>query len=120
MSRIQNTSQKIYDTVLDLNNTDRTAHRLVVAEVTGLKLSIVDDTLKRLTADGRLKRIERGVYAAVPPPREDRPVSNTMLSDGTCKLEVGDDMVALTLREARMVVAVLGGITFQFAATAGR
>lgn len=118
MTRTSNASQVVQDTVLDLHNTGRPAHRETIAEVTGLKLSIVDDHLKRLTADGRLKRVERGVYVPVPPPREDRPVSNTMLPDGTCKIEVGDDMMTLTMREARMLASVIGGITLQFVGAA--
>lgn len=106
--------QVVQDTVLDLFNTGRVAHRETIVEVTGLKLAIVDDHLKRLTADGHLRRVERGVYAPVPAPREDRPVSNTMLPDGTCKIEVGDDMMTLTMREARMLASVIGGITLQF------
>lgn len=113
--RSSKTSQVIYDTVVDLTNTSRRAHRETIAEVSGLKLAIVDDNLKRLKADGRVKLIERGVYLPVPPAREDRAVSNTILPDGTCKLEVGDDVMSLTMREARALVGVLGGITLQFA-----
>jgi hypothetical protein len=112
-------SQTIYNAVVDLNNTSRRAHRETIAEITGLKLSIVDDHLKRLKADGRLQLIERGVYIPIPPSREDRAVSNTMLPGGTCKVEIGDEVLSLTMREARMVVSVLGGITLSFVAAGG-
>jgi hypothetical protein len=71
-----------------------------------------------MTTDGRLQRIERGVYIAIPPAREDRPVSNTMLPDGTCKIEVGDDMMTLTMREAKHLAMLISGITLAFAAAA--
>lgn len=120
MTRVSNSSQQVLDAVTDLTNTGRQAHRLVVAEITGLKLTIVDDTLKRMTSDGRLKRVERGVYVPVPPPKEDRSITNTMLPDGTCKIEIGEDVLSLSLREARHLAMLIGGIPLVFSASAGR
>lgn len=105
---------------MDLTNTGRQAHRLVIAEVTGLKQTIADDVLKRMASDGKLRRVERGVYVPVPPPREDRSITNTMLPDGTCKIEIGEDMLTLTLREARHLAMLIGGIPLVFSAAAGR
>ena len=78
---------------------------------------VVDDTLKRLTAMERLRRIERGVYMPIIPPREDRAVSNTMLPDGTCKIEIGEEVLNLTQREARHLAMLIGGIPLVFAST---
>ena len=111
-----NTGQRVYDAVVDLTSTGRRAHRTTLSEHLGMALVTVDDNLKRLKNDGRLKLIERGVYMPIPPAREDRAVSNTMLPDGTCKLEVGDEVLHLTMREARMVSAVVGGIGLHFGA----
>lgn len=120
MSRTPNASQRVYDAVVDLTNTGRRAHRDTIAEVLQLPLAIVDDHLKRLTTNERLKRIERGVYLPIPPSREDRAVTTTMLPSGMCKIEVGDDIMELTMREARMLGALVGGITLQFGALLNR
>lgn len=120
MSRSANSGQVVYDTVMDLTNTGRRAHRETIQQVTGLRMSVVDEVLKRLTASERLRRIERGVYTPIIPPREDRAVSSTMLPDGTCKVEIGEEVISLTLREARHLAMLIGGIPLVFAATGGR
>lgn len=55
-------TQRIFDAVRDLREVDQIATRETVAELTGLKLSIVDDRLRALVDDGKLKRLLRGIY----------------------------------------------------------
>lgn len=105
---------------MGLTATGRTAHRLTIADITGLKLSIVDDHLKRMRSDGRLKLIERGKYIAIPLAREDRLISHTMLPDWTHKVEIGDDVMVLTMKEARDLSVMLAGITLMFSNVAQR
>lgn len=106
--------QRVYDAVTDLVATDRTAHRITIAEVTGLKLSVVDDHLKRMRGDGRLKLIERGKYIPIPMAREDRAVTHTILPDLTVKLEIGDEVLHLTMRESRNMAIALSGVVYMF------
>lgn len=47
----------------ELRELEQVATRESVTELTGLKLSIVDDRLRTLVNDGRLKRLIRGVMS---------------------------------------------------------
>ncbi|MDI3510833.1 MAG: hypothetical protein PWQ61_1598 [Betaproteobacteria bacterium] len=83
--------------------------RETVAQVTRLRLAIVDNHLKELAADGILRRVQRGCYVPAethPPPR---PVSITETEDSTIVLEIGESVLHLTPREARMIGRGLAG-----------
>lgn len=108
-SRPITSAQRIYDAVVSLRNLDQIATRETVAELTGLKMSIVDDRLRALVDDGKLKRLLRGVYELVevfPPPR---PISCTQLGDGRVKFEIGDQLMEFTPSETRNAARALGG-----------
>lgn len=105
----QTSTQRVYDAVCELRGLDQIATRETVAELTGLKLSIVDDRLRALVDDEKLKRLLRGVYELVetfPPPR---PMSCSILDTGLVKFEIGDQVLDLTPREARSAARALGG-----------
>ena len=102
-------TQRVLDAVRDLRELDQIATRETVAELTGLKMGIVDDRLRALVDDGKLKRLLRGVYELVETYPEPRELSCTMLSTGWVKLELGDDMLKLTPTEARRAARALGG-----------
>ena len=102
-------TQRVFDAVRDLREVDQIATRDTVAELTGLKLAIVDDRLRALVDDGKLKRLLRGVYELVEAWSEPRELSCTMLSTGWVKLEIGDDLLNLTPTEARRVARALSG-----------
>jgi hypothetical protein len=104
-------TQRIFDAVRDLREADQIATRETVAELTGLKLAIVDDRLRSLVDDARLKRLLRGVYELVESFPEPRTMSCTIRSDGWVKLDVGDDVLDLTPSEARRVSRALGGFS---------
>lgn len=107
--------QTVLATIVDLCNRNRTATRPVVAEIVGQPMSVVDYHLKKLVADGKVRRVNNGVFEPMPESKEDRAVSFTMLPDGGCKLEIGDFCLELTMREARMVGAATAGVSIQFA-----
>jgi hypothetical protein len=98
----------------DLANSNRTATRQTLMDATGLSYSIVDDHVKRRIVEGTLRRVVNGVFELVADSPEDRAISITHLPRGTCKLEIGDFCVELTLREARMVGLCTVGVTAQF------
>ena len=102
-------TQRVFDAVRDLRELDQIATRDTVAELTGLKLTIVDDRLRALVDDGKLKRLLRGIYELVENFPEPRELSCTMLSDGWVKMELGDSMLRLTPTEARRAARALGG-----------
>lgn len=102
-------TQRIFDAVRDLREVDQIATRETVAELTGLKMSVVDDRLRALVDDGKLKRLLRGVYELVEVFHEPRELSCTTLSNGWVKLELGDDLLQMTPTEARRAARALGG-----------
>ena len=105
--------ERIYDAVRELRAVEQIATRETVAELTGLKLSIVDDNLSTLVDDHRLKRLLRGIYELVevyPPPR---PMSKTLVGDGTVKIEIGDMLLTLTPAEDRALAMLQGGAITQ-------
>ena len=60
-----NSTEQVYAAVQELREQGQIATRESVMELTGLKLSIVDDRLRALVDDGRLRRLIRGVYELV-------------------------------------------------------
>lgn len=114
MTRIPNVGQTIYNAIVDLCNINRAASRQTLSEVTGLKLTIIDDHVKRMCDDGKIRRVVNGVFEPTNT-REDRAVSVTWLANGECKLEVGDEVIELSQREARYVGSSLAGVALAFA-----
>ncbi|WP_155742561.1 hypothetical protein [Variovorax paradoxus] len=108
------TGAAIYQAIVDLGESNKVATRQVLMELLGLPYSIIDDHVKRMIEDGRLRRVVHGVFEAVPPAAEDRAVSMTFVPGGGGKLEVGDACIDLTLRELRMVGLATAGVVMQF------
>ena len=104
-------TEQVFQSVVELRHLDKTAARAVVADMTGLKMSIVDDRLRALVDDGRLRRVMRGVYDVVWQHPEPRNVFFGILKDGTVKLEIGSDIIlTLTPIEARRVARAMAGV----------
>ena len=99
--------ERIFDAVRELRSLEQIATRETVAELTGLKLSVVDDNLRTLVDDGRLKRLLRGVYEMVEEYPQTRAISKTVLPTGYVKYDIGDEVITLTPVEDR-VLAQLG------------
>lgn len=102
-------TQRIFDAVRDLREVDQIATRETVAELTGLKMAIVDDRLRALVDDGKLKRLLRGVYELVETFPAPRPIYCGILPNGMVKLEVGESVETFTPSEARRAARALGG-----------
>lgn len=102
-------TQRIYDAVCELHQLEQVATRETVAELTGLKLTIVDDRLSWLVGDERIKRVLRGVYVPVEVHPPARAMSKTVLPDGTVKVEIGEDVLTLTPKEDRTLAMLLAG-----------
>lgn len=102
-------TERIYEAVRELRSLEQIATRETVAELTGLKLSIVDDRLRALVDDGRLKRLMRGIYELVEVYPPTRPVFCGILQDSSVNLEIGETVLILSPHEARNVARALGG-----------
>ncbi len=106
----KSTTDQVYAAVQELREQEQIATRDTVATLTGLKMTIVDDRLRTLVDEGRLRRLIRGVYELVqayPPPR---PMFFGILADGFVKLEVGEDVLTLSPQEARRIARGLSGM----------
>lgn len=106
-------TQRVFDAVRDLRGQDQIASRETVADLTGIKMSVVDDRLRALVDDGKLKRLLRGIYELVetfPPPR---PQSKTILSNGMVVIEIGDVVLHLTPSEDRTLALLQSGAAAQ-------
>lgn len=107
-------AQLIYQTIVDLGASNHVASRQVLMEATGLTYGVIDDHVKRMIEDGRIRRVVNGIFEAVPVVPEDRAVSITHLPGGGVKLEVGDFCIDLSMRETRMVSFATAGVALQF------
>ena len=107
-------AELVFEAVCDLYAEEKAVSRETLAQVTGLKLSVIDDRLGVLVDDGLIHRIQRGVYApsAQHPPA--RPISKTILPGGMVKIEIGDDVLTLTPRESRALGEIQAGAAHQY------
>lgn len=99
----------IWGAIEDLRAKGQIASRQVLAEVTGLKLTTVDDHVKRMVEDGRLRRPLPGVVEIVDYFPEARPVSLTVMPNGLAKIDIGDICVAVSPQERRALAGLLQG-----------
>lgn len=81
-------TQRVFDAVRDLRAADQIATRETVAELTSIKLSVVDDRLRALVDDGKLKRLLRGIYELVESYPPTRNISKTILDSGYTLVEI--------------------------------
>ena len=102
-------TQRIYEAVRELRQLEQTATRESVADLTGLPLSIVDDRLRALVDDGKLKRLLRGIYDLVEHFAPPRPMSCSILTDGQVNFEIGDAVILFSPQEARSAARALAG-----------
>ena len=116
----RNTAAMILEAAWDLHTRELIVTRETIADVTGLKLTTVDDRLGVLVDEGRLKRVLRGVYEpmTVHPPA--RPMSKTILPDGIVMIEIGDLVLHLTPREDRTLASLQVGVSQEMQLIADR
>ncbi len=112
----RSTAEAVFEAVKDLHNQEQIVTRDTLSEVTGLKLSTIDDRLSYLTDNGRIRRVQRGVYVPVEHHHPARLISRTLLPDGGTVLEIGDTVIHLTPRESRMIGELMAGSGQQYAA----
>jgi len=109
------TGQLIMDAIMDLHNSEQVITRELLVEVTGLKMTVVDDHVGRMVEEEKIRRVKAGVFIPLGAHRPARPITRTILPDGTSVLEVGDKVDILSPREARMLGEIFGGAGMQYA-----
>ena len=106
----------VLEAVQDLFAREQIVTRETLSELTGLKLTTIDDRLGYLLDNGRIRRVQRGVFVPMEQHKPARPISRTLCPDGTTVLEVGDTVMILTPRESRMIGELMAGSSQQYAA----
>ena len=110
----KSTGQVIWDAITDLHNQEQIVTREVLADITGLRMTVIDDHVSRMVDDSRLRRVRAGVFVPVALLPPARPVMASIQTDGFVTLEIGDTVLILQPREARMVGALMAGQFAQF------
>ena len=112
----RSTAEVVMGAIEDLHAREQIVTREILSELTGLKLTTIDDRLGRLVDTGKIRRVQRGVFVPLEQHRPARPISRTLCPDGTTVLEVGDTVMILSPRESRMIGELMAGSSHQYAA----
>lgn len=115
MTKPLSNAEIVLEAIQDLHAREQIATRETLSELTGLKLSIIDDRLGYLVDDGKIHRVQRGVFVPAAHHSPARPITRSMLADGTTVLEIGDEVLHLSPRESRMLGEVMAGSAQAFA-----
>lgn len=107
------TKQQILDAIQDLYNAEQMVTREALQELTGLKMTIIDDRTAVLVDEGTVIRKGRGVFVPAVQHPPARPISKTVMPDGTVKIEIGDTVLDLTPREDRLLASIQAGAALQ-------
>lgn len=109
------TAQIIFEAIVDLHNQEQVVTREVLRDVTGLKMTLIDDHIATMVADEKVRRVKAGVFVPVDTPPPARPIYFTDAPDGMTILEIGDHVLHLTPREERTIAARMAGKVAQMA-----
>lgn len=112
----KSTAEIVLEAIQDLYAREQLVTRDVLSDVTGLKLTTIDDRLSHLVDNGSIRRVQRGVFVPMEQHKPARPISRTICPDGTTVLEVGDTVMILSPRESRMIGELMAGSSQQYAA----
>lgn len=102
-------TQLVLDAARDLHAMGEEITREGLVAATGLKQHIVDERLRVLTGDDRMKRVGRGAFALGEQYHESRAMSKTLLPSGEVKYEVGDQLLELTSYEDGVLMLLACG-----------
>lgn len=105
--------QRVYQCILDLHNARRPVSRVLLHQRLNMKLSVVDEAVKRLKEDGLVRTIVSGILEPVEQFPPDRAISTTVLPDGRYKVEAEDEMMTLTPHEAGVLGKMLQGAAME-------
>ncbi|AMO36425.1 hypothetical protein [Thauera humireducens] len=112
----KSTAEIVLEAVQDIHAREQIVTRETLAELTGLKLTTIDDRLGYLLDNGKIRRVQRGVFVPMEQHKPARLITRTLLPDGTTVLEIGDTVMQLTPRESRVLGELMAGSGQQYAA----
>lgn len=105
---------KVFDAILELSDGETPAKAPDIANVTGLSMPVVYDSIKALKQRGRIYS-DNGAFYPCEEYQDTQSVSHTVLPGGGVKLEKGDQVMDLNPREARALFGTGGAIIQQAA-----
>lgn len=114
-SKRRTNGQLILDTIMDLHAKEQVVTRELLVELTGLKMTVIDDHVGRMVEEEKIRRVKAGVFVPLGAHRPARPITRSILQDGTSVLEIGDKVEIMSPREARMLGEIFGGAGMQYA-----
>ena len=112
----KSTAEIVLEAVQDIHAREQIVTRETLAELTGMKLTTIDDRLGYLLDNGKIRRVQRGVFVPMEQHKPARLITRTLLPDGTTVLEIGDTVMQLTPRESRVLGELMAGSGQQYAA----
>ena len=104
----------IWETILQMENDGRLITRRNLREVTGLSYEQIDESIKRLEANGKVIKAGGGLIEVVPLYPPERVQSLTPLPDGRVKWEMGDVLVEFTPTEIDRHAMLMHGFARRF------
>lgn len=108
-------TEVVLEAIEDLHALEQIVTRETLSEVTGLKLTVIDDRLSYLVDSGQIHRVQRGVFVPAPKHRPARLITKTILPGGMVSIEIGDDhVIQLTPRENRVLGELMAVAGMQF------
>lgn len=108
--------ERVYQCIVELTNYHRAASRNRIAELTGLKLHIVDEQIRQLKNTDKIRKLENGCYELVLEFPPDEMVSLSHLPNGLVRVEKGAMVMDCTPSEARTLGMLMAGYAAQLAA----
>ncbi len=113
---MKSNAETILEAIEDLHNQEQIVTRETLSQLTGFKLSIVDDRLSYLVDSSPDYPCTAWCIHSSPQHCPSRIMSKMVLPDGTVKIEIGDDQIlTLTPREARNLGNLMVAEAMQYA-----
>lgn len=103
----------IWEAITELTNAGRLISRQVLRDLTGLKITIIDDHVERLDENGKIRRIGSGLIEVVEVYPPARAISVTETESGWVTAEMGDLVWQMQPKEARKLARLLMGYSTQ-------
>lgn len=102
------TLMRVFEVIRQIHDAGGEPTRERIGEISGLKLTTVDDRIKELRREGYITP-QKQCYRPTTLHAPARACSVTALTDGMTKIEFGDDMMTLVPAEARELGLALQG-----------
>lgn len=104
----------VFDAICDLHNQEQVVTRETLSQICSLPMSKIDDRISTLIDNDMVIRVQRGVYVPTIRHPPARLMSKTVLPDGTVKIDIGDDVLTLTPKEARTLGSMMVAEAMQY------